>query len=259
VGPTISAIRPATIACVCLALAACATTPSPSTTIPSGNPSASVSPEPEQLFVETTVELPLLVESRANAEAIGLINPGRRIAVMAGPVTVGDSSWYRVQALVRPTLENVFGWIPAEIAGSATTQPSTVVCAQTLTISGLAIYHPEHRRRCAGEAELVLEGFLRRERAGPSLLSGEPEWLANPSGWLLVATEGPAVEGGALRIHVSPDLDGALTEGAHTVTAHFNDPAATDCVIQFGGAASSFTLDEQHLLCLQAFVVTAID
>ena len=229
--------------------------------IPSTAPSASPTPDPTATLAPTLAfEAPpgvlppgsfavvtgdglrLRETPTLDGRVVTTLRAGDRVSVGIGRWTSSDGTeWYEVVA------GEDGGWAAAGTGDERFLALETPTCPtggpDLADITALSAWE---RLACFGDRSLTVEGtFGCSGCGGTSGGSWEPRWLANISFALLSVGFGPGPEGGnggAIVLRFSPEsqLEYPSVAGSILrVTGHFNDAAATDCVIRGVGYLES--------------------
>ena len=189
--------------------------------------------------------------------------PGRRFAVVGGPVSHHDTDWYLVEDAIGTSYPTSWAWLPANDGTQPLVRVVEPVCPTSRTIDDILALLPAERVACFGDGELTLEPVVAlRVEDGQGLVTGTPPWLAAETEWRLYGEAGPTGVDGAIAVTFDPSVGDDLPTGPPLrVRGHFDDPAAATCERTFpeGWGGPTETPDMQHLRCRELFVVTAVE
>lgn len=255
-------------------------TPPPSST-PSPSVTPSVSPEADDAIpigaLGRVVTSDLRVRSKpevsdASALLTPLLDNGRQVYVVAGPVAASGYDWYQVQPInaAGESEELPFGWVAAAdkdgtpwlVADAPACEPAPTTAAAFATIRpiiGLA---------CYGSEELTFPARLIQPEATCGVDIGwtiDPDWLAGTCPqpkYLLAQVENDEF----LDVAFDPDLDTAgLEPGVETadwqdvvVTGHFDHHAAESCKGVSNGEPVPLDPAEIVMRCRATFAITEV-
>lgn len=249
----VGVVRVSLVACLAAATACSAPVTSPART-PSPTAPPQPDPLPAQWFGEASRPIPVFADP-AEPATFAEIAPGESVYVIRS-----EAEWLRIefQLVRRAGPEDVFGWIPAELDGTATLRPGALACPEDPSVAGIASMSAPERLRCFGAADIELEGWAIGEPIADFIFGGEPAWLATPSRHLLSSID-PLIGGPAFRVHLGPELADEWPIGSEVmVRGHFDDARSADCRRTGPAAASPETPEESVLWCRQRFVVTEV-
>lgn len=176
-----------------------------------------------------------------------------------------DAGWYHIEFSIRDggVPEDVFGWIEAERNSTELLRPVSLSPCPDIApdVTWIAGMSAAERLSCFGDSDLTFKGYIIGRSAAGALYTGEPAWLANEAEQAIVQNQGPALEGGQLELHFSPDIDVSAPPGAFVaITGHFDDARAESC--RRRGTTTAVpdpTESESVLWCRQRFVVESVD
>jgi hypothetical protein len=194
----------------------------------------------------------------------------------AGPVVADGVDWYEVVFLagyrdwpVFPTPVPGASGIPGLVHGWAAIgsgearylelQPPRCPTADP-DLAGLARLTEWEQLACFGDRPLTLVGtYGCGGCGGTSAGTFEPLWLAIPWDGSFLSVD-PSVSLGPLVLHFAPQagIERPATASILRVTGHFNDPAATTCVMGLA-AEEEINRAVAELYCRERFVVDALD
>ena len=154
--------------------------------------------------------------------------PGRRFAVVDGPITHNDAVWYLVEAMMGVSYPGDFVWLPVTDGDRLLVRVEEPACPDSPSVVDLVYLLPAERASCYEGQELTLApafaAKVHRDTSRP--VPGTPAWLSD-SQWRLYGEDGPAGLEGPLLVAVDPSVGDSLpTDVPLTVTGHFGDPAA---------------------------------
>jgi hypothetical protein len=197
-----------------------------------------------------------------------LIGPA---AVPDGPVSGGGFAWYPVQRLgdltELPALpeglptDGVVGWAAAGDAEVAYLELVPERCpARPASLATVAAMLPWERLACFGSESLALEGVMGCPGCGGAAAGTfEPAWLASPTAGVPISVD-PATRIGPLAGLLKPDGPALPANGSIVrVTAHFDDPAATGCVVAPGDPPEPIDSRTAVLFCRERLVVDTLE
>ena len=254
--------------------------PSPSPSLepsPSAEPSPSVEPviAVNGLGVVTTSDLRVRSKPEVSDDSellTPLLDFGRQVYVVDGPVTASGYDWYQVQPINTPgeTEELPFGWLAAaDKDGTPWLVSDAPECEAVTTAAELAAIRPILGLACYGNEELTFAARLAQPEATCGVDIGwtiSPDWLAStcPQPTYLVAqidtdelldvAIDPAIDTTGL----APGVESADWQ-AVTVTGHFDHDAAQECTGVSNGEPVPLDPDEIVLRCRSTFVVTELE
>lgn len=202
-----------------------------------------------------------------------LLDNGREVFVVAGPVTASGLDWYQVKPLDRAAefADLPFGWVAATggdgqpwLAGEPFDCPTPPA-----DYAAFVALRPLVGLSCFGRDDLTLAARLVKPEATCGVDMGwtiEPEWLGStcPQPAFLIADESRnetfnAVIDPALDItNLHPGVEPADWIDVE-VTGHFDDPAAGTCKGVSTDAPVPLAADDVILVCRVQFVITAIE
>ena len=187
--------------------------------------------------------------------------PGRRFAVVDGPITHNDAVWYLVEAMMGVSYPGDFVWLPATDGDRLLVRVEEPACPASPSVVDLVYLLPAERVSCYEGQELTLApafaAKVHRDTTRP--VPGTPAWLSD-SQWRLYGEDGPSGLEGPLLVAVDPSVGDSLpTDVPLTVTGHFGDPAAATCDGQVPEGLQPETPEMQHRRCSEVFVITAIE
>ena len=240
------------------------------------SPTAAPANEPLDLRPGTTVQLlapgihqedALVTESWNNPHEIIRdrfvfeAQPGRRFAIVDGPISHNDAEWYLVEAPFGGTSYPYdYAWLPVTHDGFQLVRVVDPACLPNPTVADLLRLQPAERVQCHGDASLTLGPVtaIAAESFGTDP-EGDPQWLVDAP-WRLHGERGPAGVDGSLPMTFDPAVvDGMPVNVPLTVTGHFDDPTAATCAWREPSDWAKEPPDLQHLRCSEIFVVTAIE
>jgi hypothetical protein len=198
--------------------------------------------------------MPAYAADNAGAGVFAEISQGQLVHI----IRETPAGWARLEFpyLHNTSSEYVFGWAPVQVAGQAAFRQANLAdCQPRADVASLAAMSPAEHLICFGAGALQLEGWATFEGFGPWLYTGQPGWLATPSGLLLMSVD-PLLGGPAVPIHLDPQLGEDWPVGSHvTVTATFNHDASVTCRRSGPAGAEPETEAESTLWCQQQLVV----
>lgn len=114
---------------------------------------------------------------------------------------------------------------------------------------------PWERLACYGDRSITISGVF----GGPCCAgvipgSFEPEWLAVPETTDFLSPEGQD-QAGPMTLHFPPDVDRPDYGSIISVTGHFDDPAAAECLVASGEPPEPIDDQVAELYCRERFVV----
>ena len=278
-------------------LSACAGNPSPSPSVaptptpvasPSVAPSPSTEPSPSAsdagsgaipvngLGLVTTSDLRVRSKPEVSDDSkllTPLLDNGRQVYVVAGPVAGSGYDWYQVQPInaANESEELPFGWVAAaDKDGTPWLVAAAPECeAAPDTTTQFAALRPVIGLACYGDEELSFAARLVQPEATCGVDIGwtiDPDWLAGTCPqpkYLLAQTDNDE----SLNVAIDPDIDTTgLHPGVETadwqnviVTGHFDDAAAQACKGVSNGEPVPLDPDQIVMLCRTAFVVSKIE
>ena len=187
-----------------------------------------------------------------------------------GPIEADGLTWYPVRAFVTDTLPDVpspiqeaseaFGWVAA---GDGTEpfielfDPRCTLATPTLEI--IQSLEPWERLACYGSESMTIEGTFGCGGCG-GLFAGtfEPAWLAAPGGFDLLSVD-PQERIGPFVIYFPPEVERLSGGEIVRLTGHFDDPAATGCVVSPGDPPAEIDERTAVLYCRERFVVESVE
>ena len=187
--------------------------------------------------------------------------PGRRFAVVDGPITHNDAVWYLVEAVMGVSYPGDFVWLPVTDGDRNLVRVVEPACPASPSVVDLVYLLPAERASCYEGQELTLAPAFAAKvpRDTSRVVAGTPAWLSD-SQWRLYGEDGPTGLDGPILVAVDPSLGTSLpTDVPLTVTGHFGDPAAASCDGQVPGGLQPETPEVQHIRCSEVFVITAIE
>ena len=197
-----------------------------------------------------------------------LIGPA---AVPDGPISGGGFAWYPVQRLGDLTelpalpgelpMDGVIGWAAAGDAEVAYLELVPERCpARPASLATVAAMLPWERLACFGNESLALEGVMGCPGCGGAAAGTfEPAWLASPTAGVPLSVD-PSVRIGPLVTLVKPDGPAVPASGSIVrATAHFDDPAATGCVVAPGDPPEPIDSRTAILFCRERLVIDTLE
>jgi hypothetical protein len=275
-------------------LSACGTnTPSPSVsptstpqTTPSVEPSPSALPSPSAseepviavnaLGVVTTSDLRVRSKPEVSDDSellTPLLDFGRQVYVVAGPVAASGYDWYQVQPINTPgeSEELPFGWIAAaDKDGTPWLVSDAPECESApTTAAAFAEIRPIIGLACYGSEDLTFPARLIQPEATCGVDIGwtiDPDWLAGTCQqpkYLLAQVDNDEF----LNVAFDPEIDTAgLEPGVETadwqdvtVTGHFDHDAAQACTGVSNGEPVPLDPAEIVLRCRSTFAITEVE
>jgi hypothetical protein len=264
----------------------------PLSAVPSAASSPPIAPEPRpsrsrsaapaaalpvgKIAVVVTNDLRVRSKPRVAADSTlktPLLNKGRAVYVVAGPVHASGFSWYEV-APVQPfgEFDLPFGWVAAAGKdGEPWLAAGGFRCpAKPTDVAGFLDVPPLAGLACFGRHDLAIAGRLARPELICALDTGwtiQPEWFQSPctefylfdldttDAWVDVVLN-PGIDVSDLE----PGSDPADWQDV-LVTGHFDVRAAANCrgVVTEPGTVIALSPDEIVLACRATFVVTDIE
>jgi hypothetical protein len=256
--------------------------PSPEASSSSGIPIDSIA---------TAVTNDLRVRSRPEvSDASTLLTPllqkGRRVFVVDGPVAGSGYDWYQVRPLPGPDTtsdlggydldEDVpFGWVAqASKEGEPWLAGGSFACPPPPTADGVGFFGTLELEglSCLGDTPVTVRGVLLARDGGcpPGDPPIEPAWLNNSTCEVALFSIGSLaeVDVAGFDVALGPSVElpsvGNSADSPDTydaeITGHFDDPAAQTCrrASSGNGVDAAMTADEIVLNCRATFVVTAL-
>ena len=197
-----------------------------------------------------------------------LIGPA---ATPDGPISGGGFAWYPVQRLGDLTelpplpgelpTDGVIGWAAAGDAEIAYLELVPERCpARPASLATVSAMLPWERLACFGSESLTLDGVMGCPGCGGAAAGTfEPGWLASPMSGVPVSVD-PAVRIGPLTALLTPDGPALPANGSIVhLTAHFDDPAASGCVVAPGDPPAPIDSRTAALYCRERLVVDTIE
>ena len=182
---------------------------------------------------------------------------GDHVYVFGGPKVVGGTAWYGVQSAA-----GIFGWVHGGEGDASWLATETPTCppADVVAIEGM---HPAQRLLCFGTAELTIDAWLpvAEGLGGDPGFEAEPYWLAPPSAITAVSANAQEFWTAGLSFRLTPDVAQPAPIGWVRLSAHFDDPAAAQCVRTYRPGYTGEELDPSlvKLECREQLVVTGIE
>ncbi len=265
-----------------------ATEPSPSPSTPAGSAVPSGSPVPSataaqpadgQIAIDsiaTVVTNDLRVRSKPGVSddskrLTPLLDAGREVFVVDGPVRASGFDWYQVQPLDDGDIVAPFGWVAAAgkdgeqwLAGDRFECPSVPTTFEAVTATPAIV-----QLACYGDQPLTFTARFGRTDLICPLEGGfwtiEPGWLAGEGCQDLLVYSGNPDDGFYPTLDPDlhlPDLSSSVDpKDAITVeiTGHSDDPAARTCkAVRTGPGDIPYSAREISLTCRSQFVITSI-
>jgi hypothetical protein len=187
--------------------------------------------------------------------------PGRRFAIVDGPISHNGAEWYLVEAAMGVSYPGDFQWLPVTDGNRLLVRVEEPACPRTPSVVDLAYLLPAERASCyAGQELRLAPAFASKvDRNTSRVVAGTPAWLSD-SQWRLYGEDGPTGLDGPILVAIDPAIGESLpTDVPLTVTGHFGDPAAASCDGQVPEGLQPETPQMQHLRCSEVFVITAIE
>ena len=254
--------------------------PSPSAVPPSSSPSTSPA-DSGALAVDglgAVVTDDLRVRSKPEvSDDSKLLTPlldfGREVYVVDGPVAASGYDWFQVLPINKPGefVELPFGWVAAaDKDGSPWLAGDTPDCAPAPTTAAeFAAIRPVIGLACFGSDELSFPARLAQPEATCGVDIGwtiDPDWLAGTCPQPTYLIEGTDTTE-SLNVAIDPAIDKTgLHPGVEiadwqdvTVKGHFDDSAADTCKGVSNGEPVPLDPAQIVMLCRTAFVVSAIE
>ena len=187
-----------------------------------------------------------------------------------GPVEADGLTWYPVRPFTADTLPDVpapiqdaeeeFGWVAAADDNQPLIELVDPRCTDAEpTLEVLQSLEPWERLACYGNETLTIEGTFGCGGCG-GLFPGtfEPEWLAAPGGFDLLSVD-PQGRIGPFVVYFPPDVERLSGGEIVRLTGHFDDPAATECVVAPGDPPAGIDERTAVLYCRERFVLEAVE
>ncbi len=238
----------------------------PTDMLPPGS-AARVAVEVLRIRESPATDAPLL--DQLSAGQLVLIGPG--VTAPDGPISGGGFAWYPVQRLgdltELPALpeelpgDGVTGWAAAGDAEIAYLELVPERCpARPASLATVSAMLPWERLACFGDESLTLDGVMGCPGCGGAATGTfEPAWLASPMSGVPISVD-PAARIGPLSGLLKPDGPAVPPNGSIVrATAHFDDPAATGCVIAPGDPPEPIDSRTAVLFCRERLVVDTIE
>ena len=190
--------------------------------------------------------------------------PGRRFAVVDGPVTHVGVDWYLVEVSQGPGQYPIeHAWLPSSDGTRPLVRVVEPDCPSGAGLDDLLYLQPAERVECFSDRDLVLDPtILATAEHFDGGVQGTPSWLAPDTRWRLFGAGGPEGLEPGLPVAISPTIGDLAPTGTWLrVTGHFADPAASTCTRVppedwgTGPEAPEF----QAARCRELFVVTAVE
>ena len=232
---------------------------------------------PPGAAARVAVEVLRIRESPAtDARVLDQLSAGQLVLVGAagipdGPISGGGFAWYPVQRLgdltELPALpgelpaDGVIGWAAAGDAEVAYLELVAERCpARPASLATVAAMLPWERLACFGNESLTLDGVMGCPGCGGAAAGTfEPAWLASPMSGVPISVD-PAVRIGPLTALLKPDGPALPANGSIVhLTAHFDDPAASGCVVAPGDPPAPIDSRTAILYCRERLVVDTIE
>lgn len=188
-----------------------------------------------------------------------------------GPVSGEGFAWYPVRRLGELTeLPALPGELPGEgalgwaAAGDGTTAYLELVAprcpARPVTLALLDAMLPWEQLACFGPEAITIDGtFGCGGCGGAAAGTFDPAWLAYPLSYGFLSVD-PNLRIGPFAMRFVPDGPPVPADGSIVhVTGHFDDPAATGCIIAPGEPPMPIDSSTAVLYCREQFVVDAIE
>jgi hypothetical protein len=252
-------------------------TTAPSTPIASSPPAVVL--DVDTLAMVVTDDLRVRSKPRVAADSAlrtPLLQKGRQVFVVDGPVQASGYSWYEVAPIQAPGefVELPFGWVAAAgtdgepwlAAGGSRCPEKPADVAAFLAVPALA------GLACFGRHDLAISGRLARPEATCGVDIGwtiEPEWLASTCPHPKFYLVDDDTTGASFGLVLNPGIDVAdLDPGTEPpdwldvlVMGHFDVRAAATChgVVTELGTVIELSPAEIVLSCRATFVVTRIE
>jgi hypothetical protein len=248
--------------------------PSPTASAsPSESPPAIIAPDgvlPPYSVVVVLKEIELRERPGTSGEVFATIPPGQTVWIQGsgefGPVTIGGTTYYPATYALNfarwpAGADGGFsGWVPTARDGVPLVElpPSACPAVDALSPAVLASMTAWAQLSCYGESELVLQGSWVFGDGGIWPWDGEPAWLVPPD-VLRAISDGD----GQFYFVLAPAavVPAALESGGGIVriTGHYDDPAASTCVIRAGEPLVEQPAASVRLFCREKFVVTNVE
>lgn len=187
--------------------------------------------------------------------------PGRRFAIVDGPITHNGAVWYLVEAAMGVSYPGDLVWLPVTDGDRRLVRVEEPACPVSPSVVDLVYLLPAERASCYLGQELTLApAFAAKvDRNTSRPVAGTPAWLSD-SQWRLYGEDGATGLDGPILVAVNPSLGSSLpTHVPLTVTGHFGDPAAASCDGQVPEGLQPETPEVRHIRCSEVFVITAIE
>ena len=187
--------------------------------------------------------------------------PGRRFAVVDGPIAHNDAVWYLVEAMMGVSYPGDFLWLPVTDGDRLLVRVENPACPASPSVVDLAYLLPAERAVCfEGQEFMLAPAFAAKVDADTSRpVPGTPAWLSDPQ-WRLYGEDGPSGLDGPILVAIDPSVGDSLPRDVPlTVTGHFGDPAAATCEGAPPDGLQPETPELQERRCSEVFVITAIE
>ena len=119
--------------------------------------------------------------------------PGRRFAIVDGPITHNDAEWYLVEAMMGVSYPGDFVWLPVTDGDRLLVRVEEPACPASPSVVDLVYLLPAERVSCFEGQELTLAPAFAAKvpRDTSRVVPGTPAWLSD-SPWRLYGEDGPA-------------------------------------------------------------------
>ncbi len=240
----------------------------PATPGAAASTAASPTPAPPMEFARIVAEGVQLRTKPGGGEVIvsttgdlGLLVP------ILARTTVDGVQWVNVEHW-SPRGTARFGWLPAVadvqtpygVKRVETLEPARLPCdfLASTDLASVTRHPPAVRLACLGAGTVKFGPVIARTEGADALATGEPAWLAAPSGLRLYGQRGWDSDDVALDVQIEPGSGLTLPEGTWlNVVGRFDDPTAASCTRNAGRAEAGVGEPAQQVLwCRQQFVLT---